>query len=262
MRENIINQLAEFGLTRYEAQSYMSLCEQENMTAEAVATKAEVPKGRIYDVLNSLAEQSLICSDDRRPKRYSPITPTRGIDRLLSQRLEELEDQRADYEQSAAVLKRSLSALETDEDAISFSTSALHHDDARDLIFDRFETATESISIVINKAVTTAEMKTEIIELFQSKVANGIEIRVLVEEKTQIATLLAEVGVTIRVVDKGELPEHQFAIIDGTEACIEVIHPADLEQLLAVINFRNEQAVKELKEMFESAWRTATLLTG
>ncbi|MFC6905658.1 TrmB family transcriptional regulator [Halalkalicoccus tibetensis] len=258
MDERIVEGLVDLGLSRYEARAYVSLFQQEPETAEGVATAAEVPKGRIYDVLNALTERSLVRSDDERPKTYTVVGAARAVDRLLETRLDELDEQRVDYERTAERLRRSLSSLETDESDAGFSTSAFHHDEARELLLDRFEAAEESIRIVVDEATARTEGDEELDELLRRRVDEGIEIRLLLVDAAERGSELNGEGFDVRVVDPDRQPEHRFAVIDGAEACIEVVRPVSPDRLLAVVDFRNNQPARELAETFEALWDAAT----
>jgi sugar-specific transcriptional regulator TrmB len=258
MDERIVSGLVDLGLSRYEAQAYVALFRRGPETAERVATAAEVPKGRIYDVLNSLSERSLVRSDDGRPKRYSAVGSTRAVDQLLETRLDELDERRAEYERTAESLAESLSSLETDESDTGFSTSAFRHDDARDLLLDRFEAAEESILIATDGAAARAEADDEIVDLLHRRLTEGVEVRLLVTEPIERNEKLYEERFEMRVADPEHRPDHRFVVIDGSEACIEVVRPASPDQLLAVIDFRNNQPAWDLAETFESLWQAAT----
>jgi HTH-type transcriptional regulator, sugar sensing transcriptional regulator len=258
MDERIVEGLVDLGLSRYEARAYVSLFRRGPETAERVAADGDVPKGRIYDVLNSLSERSLVRSDDGRPKTYGAVGPTRAVDRLLETRLDELDEQRSEYERTAEALERSLSSMETDESDAGFSTSAFDHDDARDLLLDRFEAAEESIRIAVDEATARAEADEEVDELLRRRLDEGIEVRLLVAEAAAWTDETDGTGFEVRVAEPDRRPEHRFVVIDGSEACIEVVRPVSPGQLLAVVDFRNNPPAWELAETFESLWSEAT----
>ncbi|WP_336361964.1 TrmB family transcriptional regulator [Halalkalicoccus salilacus] len=257
MNDRIIDGFVDLGLTPYEARTYVSLVQREPGTAEEVAVAAEVPKGRIYDVLNSLSERSLVRTDDGRPKIYSATGSVRAVDHLLETRLYELDEQRADYTQLADTLKDLLSSLETNRSDAGFSTSAFHDDDAHDLLLDRFEAAEESIQIMIGETPARAEADDEGMDLLRQRLTEGIEVQLLATTPIEWSEESNE-RPEIRIADSDVIPDHRFVVIDGTEACIEVVRPTTPDQLLAVINFRNNQPAWDLAETFESLWQAAS----
>lgn len=262
MNGQIVEGLVDLGLSSYEARAYTSLFRRGPETAERIATTAEVPKGRIYDVLNSLSERSLVRSDDGRPKSYNAVGATQAVDRLLQTRLAELDERRAEHERTAETVKRSLSSVATDGDETGFSTSAFDHDDARDLLLDRFEAAEESIRIALGGTTARSETDGQVNDLLHRRLTEGIEVQLLVVEAAEWSSELDEEGFEVRVADPDRRPEHRFAVIDGSEACIEVVRPVSSDQLLAAVDFRHNQPAWDLAETFESLWRMATPIGG
>lgn len=260
MSDRIIDGFVDLGLTPYEARAYVSLVQRDPGTAEEVAAAAEVPKGRIYDVLNSLSERSLVRTDDGRPKIYSAVGSARAVDHLLETRLDELDEQRADYTQLADTLQDSLSSLETNRSDTGFSTSAFHDDDAHDLLLDRFEAAEESIHIVIGETPARAETDDKSMDLLRQRLTEGVKVQLLATTPIEWSKESNE-RPEIRIADSASMPDHRFVVIDGTEACIEVVRPTAPKQLLAVINFRNNQPAWDLAETFELLWQAASPTT-
>ena len=71
--------LAELGLTDYERRVYFALLKNGPSEADAVSKDAEVPYSKIYEVLNSLISKGWIESDESRPKKYYPKSPSEAF---------------------------------------------------------------------------------------------------------------------------------------------------------------------------------------
>ncbi len=84
-------QLARLGLTAYEAKAYLALIRRDSAAAAEVSRLAGLPRQRIYDVLASLVERGLVASYPGSPAKYAATPPEAAIERLLSERREELE---------------------------------------------------------------------------------------------------------------------------------------------------------------------------
>ncbi|KOG86247.1 TrmB family transcriptional regulator, partial [Streptomyces varsoviensis] len=52
--EGSVGDLVALGLARYEARVYLALVARESYTAAEVAREADVPRQRVYDVLDAL----------------------------------------------------------------------------------------------------------------------------------------------------------------------------------------------------------------
>lgn len=100
------------GLSTYEARAYLSLLSIGIADANAISSKAEIPTGRIYDVLNSLTEMNLIEIQDSRPKQFKAVEPRVAMKRLLSQRKKELDGRFEQLTRAAISLENSISRKE------------------------------------------------------------------------------------------------------------------------------------------------------
>ncbi|WP_370150440.1 TrmB family transcriptional regulator [Streptacidiphilus sp. EB129] len=93
--------LEELGLTNYEARVYLALIRRDVFTAAEVAREAQVPRQRVYDVLEGLTRRQLAVLHPGRVAGYSAVAPEVAVDRLMEQqrrslgRLERLSDELA-----------------------------------------------------------------------------------------------------------------------------------------------------------------------
>lgn len=60
----IIMQLKKLGYTEYESKAYIALVQQQHATAYQVSKHSGVPRARIYDTLDSLAEKGLVMKEE------------------------------------------------------------------------------------------------------------------------------------------------------------------------------------------------------
>lgn len=85
------------GLTEYEGTALEALLTLGRTTAPNLAEATNVPKARIYGVLESLSDRGFIKVIPGRPKQYQPKEPATILDRAV-------ENQRQTYEQFATEL--------------------------------------------------------------------------------------------------------------------------------------------------------------
>ena len=74
--------LGEFGLNTYEAKSYMSLLEKDQLTAVEVAKISGVPRARIYETLENLSQKGLCREIPGKVKKYRAVDPSILIDKF------------------------------------------------------------------------------------------------------------------------------------------------------------------------------------
>lgn len=88
----LVSQLVKLGLTTYEARAYIALVARESFTAAQVARQAELPRQRIYDVLESLVGKGMAAARPGRVIKYAATAPALAIQRLVTSRREELSE--------------------------------------------------------------------------------------------------------------------------------------------------------------------------
>jgi sugar-specific transcriptional regulator TrmB len=90
------NLLANLGLTEYESKTLSTLFELSEAEAPEISRMAQVPKTRVYDVLEKLIARQLVIEIRGRPKKYRVIDAQQVLDALVLERktgLSELESQ-------------------------------------------------------------------------------------------------------------------------------------------------------------------------
>ena len=73
--EPIIQQMKSLGFNEYQAKAYVSLVKQGTTTAYQVSKGSEIPRSRIYDVLDVLVQRGIVIKQSiNNTIRYSPIS--------------------------------------------------------------------------------------------------------------------------------------------------------------------------------------------
>lgn len=90
--------LEELELKEYEATALAHLLRAGRTTAPDIAEATGIPKARIYDVLEALADYGFIKVIPGRPKQYQPKAPTVILDRATENRRQEFEDYQNEIE--------------------------------------------------------------------------------------------------------------------------------------------------------------------
>ncbi|WP_135363164.1 TrmB family transcriptional regulator [Halosimplex halophilum] len=85
------------GLTEYEETALRELLSLGKTTAPNLAEATDIPKARIYGVLDSLSDRGFVEVIPGRPKEYQPKPPEAILDRAV-------ENRRQDYEEFSAAI--------------------------------------------------------------------------------------------------------------------------------------------------------------
>jgi HTH-type transcriptional regulator, sugar sensing transcriptional regulator len=73
--QNAISLLQKLGLTFYGAKAYATLTTMGTTTPSMLATEAEIPTSRIYEVIKRLEEQKWVTVEKGRPQFVTPLCP-------------------------------------------------------------------------------------------------------------------------------------------------------------------------------------------
>jgi sugar-specific transcriptional regulator TrmB len=105
MNDSEINSLLEkLGLTEYEAKTISTLFKLKESEAPDISRQAQVPKTRVYDVLDRLIGKKLVIETNDRPKKYRAVEVENAFLQLLESKKTEL----ADLEAKTTELKEKL----------------------------------------------------------------------------------------------------------------------------------------------------------
>jgi sugar-specific transcriptional regulator TrmB len=85
-KENIVSDLKEFGLSEYEAKSYLTLAVHGPLPASSVSELSKIPQSKIYEVLKSLVSKCLAEYWNAKPLRYKAVEPLFALKKMLNQK--------------------------------------------------------------------------------------------------------------------------------------------------------------------------------
>lgn len=268
MDVNAGEELKGFGLSTYEANAYAVLLRLGLSDASTVAHKAEIPFGRVYDVLNGLVERGLLTMQDGRPKQYRAVQPRVAMSILLAQRKRELDERYSELTRLASDLEKRLSP-KVKKDPSSFYSASVGEEDSRAFLVEKLAEATTSMDV--NLEVQRYQPHDQ--DLFDALVAavdRGVRTRILVRESDipnildspvneRIArSMLPHLGKSlfVRVMEAEQVP---FAVVDGEKALIGVKNPVDPKAYFATVFIWDPKFASELAERFETLWNAAEL---
>ncbi|SDY51115.1 TrmB family transcriptional regulator [Halobellus clavatus] len=259
--------LRDLGLSEYEARAYRSLLRTGATTAKELSRTSDVPMGRIYDVLNSLEQHSLVRSQAAsRPKKYVAVEPDTALDRLLENKRRELREQAEQYE---SVVDELTAELETSDPVESqFWTAAVGSEESAELLVERLAAADDTL-VVVSGAVSPqfdlGVLGDKVAEELEAALDRGVDVSVLMAPAL-VDSLPESVG--DRYVDR--LADHAdfdvrtapglsgtFELIDDTEVCIEVPNPLDPAEAFAMIDLKDPDFAADVREVFDPTWEAA-----
>jgi sugar-specific transcriptional regulator TrmB len=101
--KRVLNELRDSGLTTYEAQAYLALIRNQDVSATRLCTEADIPDSKIYFALEELQKKGLVVVSEGVPRHYRALPPREALGKLKSIIAQEYED-RADKLNKLTVL--------------------------------------------------------------------------------------------------------------------------------------------------------------
>jgi len=263
--------LRDLGLSSYEDRAYRTLLDLGPVSAAKVSEASEVPKGRIYDVLEGLQTHGMVrVQSASRPKRYVAVEPEVAVDRLVEARTNELSEEIERVETMGSRLIDAVSSESTVHDR--FWTTAIGMEDAVELLFERIDVADEQVVFVADALPPTfdfAEFGPDALERLGRAIERGVDVSFLVSHDlvTEVPDRLIDrldrdpfrnEGFNARTVD--EL-YGSFYLIDHAELCFEVVNPMEPNATIGLVNLKDPSFALELESQFRKYWEQAESFT-
>lgn len=265
------DELKGFGLSTYEAAAYAALLRVAQGDANDVAHKANIPFGRVYDVLNGLVDRGLLTVHDGRPKTYSAIQPRVAMSLLLAQRKRELDERYAELTRLASDLEKRLSP-KVKKDPSSFYSASVGQDESRAFLLEHLAGAERSMDVNLEVQPYRPEDK-DLFDALVAAVDRGVHTRILVRDadipnildspfsEALARTMIPHLGkgLHVRVIEGEQVP---FAVVDGEKALVGVKNPLDSKEYFATVFLWDPKFASDLAKKFDELWKGATLDVG
>jgi HTH-type transcriptional regulator, sugar sensing transcriptional regulator len=263
---DVVEELKAFGLSTYEAEAYNVLVTTGVTDANTVARKADVPFGRVYDVLNTLVEKNLAQVQDARPKLYRAVTPRIALANLLNQRKRDFDEKYAQLTRVAGEVEKRLAPRVKDKSS-SFYTVAIGESDSRATLTERIREAEREILVNLEFKAYDPEDEA-LFEAFSDAVQRGVHVRVLVRDEDipnilaspyndlVARTMMPHLGksLEVRVIAGEQVP---FGVVDGEKALVGVKNPLGPAAYFALVFMWDPRFGKELQARFDELWKQA-----
>ena len=248
LRENMILNLKEFGLSDYEAKAYLALTLNGPLTASGVAEKSKIPQSKVYGILKSLSDKFLAESWNGKPVKFKSVEPAVAFKKILERRkmmIDKLEEKSGTLVECLKPLK----GFKTESFGLWASSGKLAcMEKAAEMLSraKKFGFATTS------KFSRYPPLDNEYIRILRK----GVKIRMLGtseldDAKRARATWYARHGAEIRILPMKVNPT--IGIIDDKEVSFR----SDNSDTPDMIWSNNPALIEVFKKYFEDVWRDA-----
>ena len=261
VHDGSLHGLVELGLTGYEASAYVALTRRGQASGAEVARLADLPRQRIYDVLDALVARGLASVTPGRPARYTAAPPDEALGKLMERRRAELAQLERDVTDTVARLTPAYHDGRAATDPLNF-IEVLREPAAIARRFAELEASVEREILVFTKptyALDPAE-NVEGLKLLERKIeARSVYERSLYDHPAHVAAIreFVAAGEQARVVD--ELPL-KLVVFDERVAMFELRDPVAGEPELTIMIVEHPALGRLLKLAFERVWEAAAPL--
>ncbi|WP_238325932.1 TrmB family transcriptional regulator [Bryobacter aggregatus] len=256
--------MQQIGLNAYESRSYLVLLGHTRFKALELAARAQVPRQKIYEVLDSLVEKGFAHVVQERTKLFSAVEPTLALRGYLNRREESLKQEIEEQSRNAVELADELSKTYAPADGARGNLDYLR------IVSDPSQTAKHYRLMLQN-------VKTEYIEfsrppyavdplderLVRQAIERGVKCRLLIEQGTLDATHrkrleeYAEAGVEVRESEK--LPM-KLAVFDNSVGLVALLDPVLTRPTWTAVVFEHPGFAEAMHALFHNHWKSARKL--
>ncbi len=118
-QDSLIKYLNELGLSVYEAKAYLALLERSSLNTADVSKISGVPRGRIYDVLDTLVKKGIASYKPGKLKKYSAINIDSLRENLIASGRREWDNKEENIQKITLTLKKKLVDIYPEENKVT-----------------------------------------------------------------------------------------------------------------------------------------------
>ena len=257
--------LTKLGLNRYEASAYLSLLERQDFTPVQIASRAKIPRQRIYDVLARLSDRGLCVERHSGKERlFQAVDPARALPTLLQAKQRQYEQELAQQQQHTDAMITALGPLyaagHNQQDPLAYIEILSEPNRIVEQGIQCARTAQQSISVFFT--MPSLLSYEEGLALVREPLQRGIEYRTLYEthaweeaNSRDFIRQCREWGQQIRFIPSLPL---KMQIFDQRTTLLSLQAPLIGTPSFTALNISHPGLAQMLHIAFESFWQQGT----
>jgi len=251
----IIETLKSFQLSDYESRTYANLVLMGPAKASIISRQSNIPRSKIYEVLNNLVDKSLVEVMGGRPVEFKAVTPEVALKNLLEKRETEILEQKRKIETLSNFLKPVSKEKEVMEGVWTSKEGGWK--DFVNRVTEMFDRSNEYIYVITRDFTWSSKQA----ESLKKCVSRGVKIRTVAmkidDSNYYRAKWYHSNGVEIRLFKTDVHP--RLILIDGKEVLMRLDrNPIKRESFsFTSIWSRDPALVKALDVYAKSLWNMA-----
>ena len=251
--------LQDIGLNAYESRAFLVLIGHSSFKALEVAGRANIPRQKIYEVLDSLVEKGFVRVVQGKAKLFSAVEPTMALEGYLQRKKESFEREWQDRQRLASMVGVDLESV--------YNSGNQGHGP---LNYLRIVADTRQIAEEYRRMLNQSE--SEYLEFarppygvdpgrepaVQQMAAKGIGCRLLflhqAVDDPNVLSGLRETGAEVRLISG--LPM-KLALFDNRRGMISLDDPVVGHDHITALVFEHESMASAMRSLFEEFWGRA-----
>ena len=254
--------LQQLGLNAYEARSYLVLMGHPRFKALELASRAHVPRQKIYEVLDSLVEKGFAQVVQEKTKLFSAVDPSLAIPAFLARRNRTLQHELTEQSRLASGLIEDLrrSFLEGQDGGGTLDFLNLVNDPTQTAVqYRRMLSAVEHTYVEFSRPPFAVDPLDE--RLVKEIASRNVSSRVLIEagpidsEHRERLKEYRAAGVEIRFAARLPL---KLALFDGKCGLVALLDPVVTRPSWTSVIFEHDGLGEALAGLFDTYWARGT----
>jgi sugar-specific transcriptional regulator TrmB len=252
--------LQDIGLNAYESRAYLVLIGHPHFKALEVAGRANIPRQKIYEVLDSLIEKGFVQVVQGKAKQFSAVEPQLALGGYLTRRKDAFERQWQERKRLSELLRDDLATVFADGNQGRGPLDYLR------IVNDNAQIAEEYRRLLVQSSKEYLEFAKPpfavdpvgepMVEELASK---GVKTRLLFDsrvldtkgEREKLARLAAA-GADVKLADG--LPM-KLALFDERRGMISLDDPVVSHPQITALVFDHESLASAMKSLFSEFWK-------
>lgn len=259
--EQTANELADFGLTKTQAKTYITLTALGAASASEISALSKIRREEIYRITPKLEKHGIITRKLKKPRKFSAIQPETAIQLLIKNKLKNMKEEIDKLKQKEAELVSKLKTIELPTQRDNCSIEVIPKSD--NLIMKLIDMA-QNAKRQIDALASLENLKYGYINYPKSlkeKLAETIKVRIITENHTpdvfikEIIQYSKASNNRIKLRQVEELP-FTLIIVDDSEAIWGGLHSKNQNAQSLWTNDPTQIGI--LKTAFESLWQKSS----
>jgi sugar-specific transcriptional regulator TrmB len=257
--------LQDIGLNAYESRAYLVLIGHPHFKALEVAGRANIPRQKIYEVLDSLIEKGFVQVVQGKAKQFSAVEPQLALEGYLRRRRESFERQLGERQRLAGLLSDDLSAVFADGNQGRGPLDYLR------IVTDNGQIAEEYRRLLAQSEKKYLEFAKPPFAVdpvgepaVQQLASKGVECRLVydkrvleIEGERSKLNRLAKAGAHVKLAES--LPM-KLALFDDRRGMISLDDPVVSHPQITALVFDHESLASAMESLFGEFWKRSKAL--